>query len=98
MTRLGYDVRAISAADWPRIKQIAGDAWELPDGERESYVQQACADNEALRIEVINLLRAMIAASGALDRIVISGLPSAAAPRSADPGATDRKQDRSSDK
>ena len=84
--------------DWVRIKQIAGDAWELPEGDREAYVRQACADNEPLRIEVMNLLAAMRAASGSFDRIVIdSGQPVEADPGSAGRRAADHKQDRSSD-
>lgn len=84
--------------DWLRIKQIAGDAWELPDGERDGYVRQACAENDPLRIEVMNLLGAMTAASGSLDRIVIGLAPPAEGdPRTAGRRAAGRKPDRSSD-
>ena len=85
-------------ADWLRIKQIAGDAWDFPEREREAYVRQACAENEPLRIEVMNLLAAMQAASGSFDRAVIDlDPPVSAEPRTADRRAADRKPDRSSD-
>ena len=88
----------MTGADWARIKQIAGDAWELPEGERDAYVRQVTAENEPLRIEVTNLLGAMTAAAGSFNRIVIGpGPPVAADPRSAGRRATDRKQGRSSD-
>ena len=86
------------SADWSRIKQIAGDAWEFPEGEREAYVRQACAENEPLRTEVMNLLAAMQAASGSFDRAVIDlNPPVAATPQTAARRAADRKPDRSSD-
>jgi hypothetical protein len=89
----------MTGADWLRIKQIAGDAWELPAGEREAYVRQVCAENDSQRIEVMQLLAAMAAASGSFDRIVIgSSQPLAADPRSAGRRAADRKPDRSSDR
>ena len=89
----------MTGADWTRIKQIAGDAWELPAAEREAYVFQACAENEPLRIEVMHLLRAMTAAAGCFDRLVIGSVPRVGEdPRSGDRSATDRKRDRFSDK
>jgi hypothetical protein len=85
--------------DWMRIKQIAGEAWDLAEAERQAYVNQACAENEPLRIEVMNLLRAMTAAAGSFDRLVIgSGQPIVEGARSADRRAADRRPDRSSDK
>lgn len=85
----------MTGADWIRIKQIAGDAWELPEVEREAYVGRVCAENEPLRIEVMNLLRAMSAAAGAFDRLVIGSVPPVAAdPRTPGRPATDRKRDR----
>ena len=85
----------MTGADWTRIKQIAGDAWELPGAEREAYVFQACAENEPLRIEVMHLLRAMTAAAGSFERLVIDSGPHVAEDqRSGDRNATDRKRDR----
>jgi hypothetical protein len=86
----------VTGADWTRIKQIAGDAWELPNAERETYVARVCADNEPLRIEVMHLLRAMTAAAGHFDRLVIDSGPRVEGdPQNADRRATDRKRDRS---
>ena len=89
----------MTGVDWTRIKQIAGEAWDLPESEREAYVCRRCAENEPLRIEVMHLLRAMTAAAGSFDRLVIGSIPHVAEdPRSGDPNATDRKPDRFSGK
>jgi hypothetical protein len=86
----------MTGADWTRIKQIAGDAWELPDAEREAYVRGVCAENEPLRIEVMNLLRAMTAAAGSFDRLVIGSVPRGGEDRrTADRRAAGRIRDRS---
>ena len=81
---------------WTQIKQIAGDAWALPDADREAYVRTTCAENEPLRVEVMNLLRAMTDAAGSFDRPIIDSVPLAAEVRgiAARRGAG-RRQDRS---
>ena len=79
-----------------KIKQIAGDAWALPELEREAYVRSACAENEPLRIEVINLLGAMSDAARSFDRLLTGSVPLVGEDRqNEDRTATDRKRDRS---
>jgi hypothetical protein len=89
----------MTRADWTRIKRIAGEAWDLPDSERDAYVVGMCADNEPLRIEVMHLLRAMTAAAGCFEDVVIGSVPRLGEePRSGDLSATDHKRDRFSGK
>jgi hypothetical protein len=89
-------VPPMTGEDWKRIKQIAGDAWTLPEAEREAYARSACAENEPLRIEVMHLLRAMTEAAAAFDRLVIGSIPLVGEDRrTAGRRATDRKPDRS---
>ncbi len=84
---------------WTRIKQIAGDAWALPESERAAYVRSTCAENEPLRLEVINLLSAMSDAAKAFDRLLIDSVPLVGEDRqTVDPRAASRKRDRSSDR
>ena len=83
---------------WTRIKQIAGDTWALPEMEREAYVRRMCAENEPLRLEVVNLLAAMSAAAQSFDRLLIDSVPLVGEDRRiADPSAADRKRGRPSD-
>ena len=86
----------MTGADWTRIKQIAGQAWDLPESEREAYVFRICAENDPLRIEVMHLLRAMTAAAGCFDGLVIGPIaPAGEDRRTADRRAADRKPDQS---
>jgi hypothetical protein len=53
--------------EWKRIKQIAGDAWNHPARAREAYVLIACAGDEILRAQVMNLLHDMAAGDHVFD-------------------------------
>jgi hypothetical protein len=84
---------------WTKIKQIAGEAWAPPELEREAYVRSMCAENEPLRIEVINLLGAMSDAAKAFDRLLIGSVPLVGEDRRiVDLSAADRRPDRPSNK
>ena len=43
-------------SDWSRIEAIFGHALELAPNERNAYLDQACADDPAVRAEVESLL------------------------------------------
>jgi tRNA A-37 threonylcarbamoyl transferase component Bud32 len=45
-------------SDWERIKEIAGEAIELPAPEREPFILRACAGDPALRAKVVRLVSA----------------------------------------
>jgi hypothetical protein len=60
----------MTSAEWKRIKQVAGDAWGQPEEDREAYVRTACGDDEPLKSEVMNLLRAMTLAVAFLEGLV----------------------------
>ncbi len=46
----------MSAADWSRVKTTFHAAVELPAGERQAFLDQACGDDDVLRREVASLL------------------------------------------
>lgn len=46
----------LSAADWPRLKQVFADTRALPAELRAAYLTEACGTNTALRHEVESLL------------------------------------------
>jgi len=46
----------LPADDWPRLKEVFGDARALPANLRAAYLAEACGGNEALRHEVEALL------------------------------------------
>lgn len=46
----------MNAARWQRIEELFRDVIDLPADERESHLAQACADDEALRLEDLSLL------------------------------------------
>ena len=46
----------MSAADWSRLKTTFHAAVDLPAGEREAFLDQACGDDDVLRREVASLL------------------------------------------
>ncbi|MGB2714142.1 MAG: serine/threonine-protein kinase [Vicinamibacterales bacterium] len=48
--------------NWKQIKAVAMDAWARPAAERVACVTSACADDEALRREVLSLVASMEAA------------------------------------
>lgn len=84
---------------WAKIKLIAGDAWALPELEREVYVRSVCVENEALRIEVMNLLAAMRDAAGAFDRLLDGSRPVAGEDRRPiGPTSPERRRDLPVDK
>ena len=86
-------------AQWTRIKTIAGDAWALPELERDAYVRSMCLENEPLRIEVVNLLAAMNEAAHAFDRLLSGSVPLVGEDRRiVDRSAADHRPDRPSDK
>lgn len=89
----------MTSDEWTKIKQIAGDAWALPEVEREAYVRSMCAENEPLQIEVLNLLAAMSDAAKSFDRLLIGSVPLVGEDRRiVDRSAADRRRDRPSDK
>ena len=59
---------ADSANRWQRVKQMVGDALELPPEERERFVQAACGHDPALLAEVEEMLRACTEAEGFLEQ------------------------------
>jgi serine/threonine protein kinase len=42
---------------WQRIKQVLGDALDLPDAERAPFIERACEGDAALRSRVLDMLR-----------------------------------------
>lgn len=46
----------MTSENWREVKKVFADALERPPGERRSYVDQACAGDDALRREVESLL------------------------------------------
>ena len=46
----------MGSADWSRVRTTFHAAVELPPGERQAYLDEACGDDEALRREVASLL------------------------------------------
>lgn len=46
----------MSAPEWKLVKEILGDALELPPGDREIFLKEACKGDLALRAEVDSLL------------------------------------------
>lgn len=52
---------------WKRIKQIAGQAWDEPPARRETRAWELCGSDEALHVDVIELLRAMASAAHVLE-------------------------------
>ena len=46
---------SVSGSDWQRVKRIATEAWAQPAAERTAFATQACADDAALRVEVLSL-------------------------------------------
>ncbi|MBV9340057.1 MAG: protein kinase, partial [Acidobacteria bacterium] len=59
---------ADSAQRWQRVKQIVGDALELPVEDRERFVKAACDLDPALLKEVEEMLRACTEAEGFLEQ------------------------------
>ena len=53
---------------WNRIKEIFASALERDPSERGTYVEQACADDNTLRVEVISLLEAHDTAGGFIEQ------------------------------
>jgi non-specific serine/threonine protein kinase/serine/threonine-protein kinase len=64
---------------WRRIKSIASAALELPGSEWESYVEDACAGDLTLRLEVASLVRAAIKAEGRFESLSAAVATDAAA-------------------
>jgi serine/threonine-protein kinase len=56
---------------WQRIEQIYNAALEQRPGEREAFLQQACAGNESLRAEVESLLGCASRAQGFIEQPAI---------------------------
>lgn len=46
-----------SEPSWPRVKQILGDALDLPSGHRTAFVQQASEGDQQLEAKVMQMLR-----------------------------------------
>jgi hypothetical protein len=81
---------------WKRIKEVAGDAWAHPAGDREAYVALTCGHDELLRTEVLSLLASMAQAED-LDAFTGRVRRDAADPQTSDPTAADRRRDRFSE-
>jgi tetratricopeptide (TPR) repeat protein/class 3 adenylate cyclase len=45
-------------ADWPRVQEILGNAFELPAAERSAYIRHACGNDSALLREIESLIAA----------------------------------------
>src|ERR1041384_2572854 len=69
-----------SQQTWGRVKAIASDAWALPAIDRAGFVAQLCAEDDALRSEVLSLLAHMDQAG---DRSETPALAAAGAERAA---------------
>ena len=52
----------MTSQNWKQVKAVAMEAWTRPAAERVAYVTGACADDEALRREVLSLVASMEAA------------------------------------
>ena len=65
---------------WNRVKEIFASALERDPSQRATYVEQACADDATLRVEVISLLEAHDTAEGFIEHEAAErvGLASAA--------------------
>jgi non-specific serine/threonine protein kinase/serine/threonine-protein kinase len=48
----------LDQVNWSRVKEVLGDALELPASKRAAYLDETCGDNKALRDEVEALLAA----------------------------------------
>jgi len=58
---------AMDAERWQRVREVFGEALELPADERSAYLECACADDEALRREVERLLVSLTEADDFLE-------------------------------
>lgn len=61
----------MTAERWARIKEIFGEAFELPEGERAEFLNRACASDSELRRQVDELL---LAGGGAFENPVFGAL------------------------
>ena len=57
----------VSPEQWLRVKELFNQAFERPEGERDSFLAEACHGDEELRREVSTLLRSHREAGGVLD-------------------------------
>jgi eukaryotic-like serine/threonine-protein kinase len=57
---------------WKQVDALLEQAMEVPPEEREAFVAAACPDNQALRDEVLSLLRAQSKASQFMERSAIN--------------------------
>jgi serine/threonine protein kinase len=62
----------IEAARWGEIKEVALEALDLPDGEREEYLARACGDDTALREAVEALLAVSTAQADVFDHVRVT--------------------------
>ena len=54
----------MTSSAWPRIKQLASDAWERPAAERAAFIAGACGGDDRLAHEVLSLVAAMAESEG----------------------------------
>jgi serine/threonine-protein kinase len=59
VVRQGKIVRGLSAERWQRLQPVLDGALELPPGEREAFLDQACQHDEKLRRDAGTLLSAV---------------------------------------
>ena len=58
---------------WEQISEIAANAIDLPDAEREAYLNTSCADDTKLREQVLRLVSAGQASFVRLDQPLVRG-------------------------
>jgi eukaryotic-like serine/threonine-protein kinase len=61
---------ALPASDWERMQRLFFEAADLPPGERDRFLESACADDQRLRSELESLLRTDLAKAHDFDAIV----------------------------
>lgn len=61
------------SGQWQRTKTIVADALELPHTKRDAFVAETCADDAALRAEVLDLLRSFDTAGDVLSEQGVPG-------------------------
>ena len=76
----------MSTAIWDRVRLLAGEALDLPEGDRRAFLEHSCEGDASLRAEVDALLSADARAAAEFLRPLTAGFPDAA---SAAPAATD---------
>jgi len=61
----------VNAERWQKVREVFGEALELPADERSAHLEHACGGDEELRLEVERLLGAMAEADGFLEEPLV---------------------------